>query len=211
MFSSAFIGVVEKSEVSQINSNNHVLLGSSDILALGNKLDSIDLLMPYGSGCLPPPNSAAVFVPIGGSSKTFKCLGFTPIVPDIPHTIMPGEYWNNSQKYILLMQNDAIRAYRNTDQEFNCTLPNGEAVVQLLLDRIDELQSMISDINSNYSSLLSTFNAHNHPNGKDGNPTGAPTTTLSQTDIPDYATLAKDKTYLTDGKALINDLGANYE
>ena len=190
---------------------NTLMLEIGNLFGVGTNLAYINLLTPYGQGNIPPDNANVYLTPISGSSKRFMCIGAIPAIPTIPHDFNKGESWSNSLRYILAMQNDGIRAYRETDEDFNTTLPNGEAFVQMMLNRITELESMIETLNQNYASLKSTFNSHMHSGVQTGGSnTGSPTSQLSQTNIPTYSTLDKDKTYLNDGKALIDDNGEVY-
>lgn len=188
-----------------------VRLNIQEIFGSGS-LTNIDILTQYGTGNIPPDNNNIYMTSVNNSEKCLFALGSVNAIPNIYREPVQGESWNYSQKYVLVYQNDGINAYRQAaTPDFYCTLPNGQAFVQMMIDRVTELENMITAINNNYTTLKSAFDAHVHSGIVTGGGTsGAPTSSLSQTNIPTYATLAKDKTYLTDGKALINDLGEVY-
>lgn len=201
---------IKATTIALFNGAKRVVATAINFTTSGNSLDTIDISYPYGSGSVPPAGAYGVFIPVGGSSKKYICIGFVPVIPNIPYTFLSGESWNNSQKYILAMQNDAIKAYRNGDEIFNTTLPNGEAFVQMMLNRINDLEYAFNQINNNYTSLKNTFNSHVHTSAAEGSPTTPPTSTLSQSNLDNTDAMNNDKTYLNDGKALINDQGQNY-
>lgn len=201
------MGTINNARFEQIAGFSQLVVDATNVVALGNNLSAINLVFPYGFSSLPPDGCQGILIPIGGSSKSYKCIGFAVTSPAIPHEFDAGESWLNSQRYILAMQNDAIRAYRQGDEDFNTTLPNGESFVEMMINRINDLQTTIDGINENYSILSATFNSHQHPGGS---PTGAPTTSLTQDDLATTPEMAYDLGYLNDGKALIDDLGENY-
>lgn len=172
-----------------------------------NQDTDINIATPQGFGSIPPKGRLAVVVPMLGSNKSYAITGFVQATLDgiVPHNGAEWESWLYSKRYALYMQNDAIRAYRMDDQDFNATLPIGESFVAMMLNRINEMQTEINYLKT----VASTFNNHVHSGVMSGAGTSAvPTTTLA--DPPKPATLDHDKTYLQDGKALINDTGEVY-
>lgn len=186
-----------------------------NIRADGNNMTGVRMITPYGYGSY-PVSGQGLLTPLNGSNKYYACLGFLAGLPEsIDYEIKDGESWVYSKNYILVVQNDAVRAYRN-DDTFSATLPNGESFVQMMLNRINEMEQTISTINANYDELVSKFNDHTHivtgvESGSSTATSDATTNTLSQTQVTVYPTLGKDKTYLSNGEALINDEGKIYE
>lgn len=179
--------------------------------------DGLNFIYPYGVGAYPADKGMAVVMPVNGGNKEYLIIGFTQPLPtqiasnDDIYEIKKGEAWLNSGRYMLLAQNDGLRGYR-FDSKFNTTLSNGEAFVAMMLNRIKELESMISTINKNYETLKNTFNSHTHGGVQSGGAsTKSPDSQLSQTNIDNFNTLTHDQQYLEDGKALINDKGEVYK
>ncbi len=209
-------GEIAKASQKTLYHAKAVYIQAKSILGFGNNIDDIDIVFPYGDGSIPPEGSGGIFCPVNGSAKKLYLLGTLSAIPPVPHEFEEGESWKHSQKYILVQQNDGIVAYRISDEEFKATMPNGESFVQMMLNRINEMEQTISVLNSNYQTSQQAFNTHTHISAAPGNPTGTagastPPVTLTQIDIENYATLNKDKTYLNDGKSLVDDLGENYE
>lgn len=189
-----------------------VRLTTKNIFGYGNQLSDINVINPYGVGNIPPNNSNVFLTSVSNSEKCLYSLGSVTAIPNITREPQQGESWSFSQKYVLAYQNDGIKAYRQANSpDFYCTLPNGQAFVQMMINRINELEAIILAINQNYTELKSTFDNHKHsgiqPGG--GN-SGTSTVFLTQTNVPSSANLAKDKAYLLSGKALIDDLGEVY-
>jgi len=188
-----------------------VRLNVNEVFGSGN-LSSMDIINPYGVGNIPPNNTNVFLTSVNNSSKCLFATGGVTAIPRLLREPVQGESWSYSQKYALVYQNDGIKAYRQADTpDFACTLPNGEAFVQMMVNRIAELEAMVATINSNYTELKSAWTSHTHsgvtPGG--GN-TGGATSALTQNNIVPLPTQAKDKAYLMAGKALIDDLGEVY-
>lgn len=193
-----------------IYSVKSVYLQMANVFGFGNKIDNIDMLSPYGDGCVPPKGFSGVVAPVNGSGKKLYFLGGVNAIPDIPHDPAIGESWKSSLKYVLIQQNDAVRAYRIGDEEFNATLPNGESFVEMMVNRINELQTNIDYL----TNLVSQLQNHTHQilnvqGGMETKNSQPPIQTFSNPPTP--STLQKDEDYLTTGKALIDDLGKVYE
>lgn len=179
---------------------NEIRIDVSSIFADGNILSELGIITPYGVGSIPPKNIGMIVAPINGSAKKLYGLGVVDGVPKVKDTPLEGESWLRSLKYLLMIKNSAIKAFRIDDDEFNPTLPNGEAFVQTMLNRINELQAQITYL----TTLVSQLQGHSHPSN--GAP---PSQTFSTPSTP--STLAKDKSYLSSGKGLIDDLGEMYQ
>lgn len=194
------------------NGQKLVRLTVKNVFGYGNKLTEIDVINPYGVGNIPPSNINVFLTSVSNSEKCLYSLGSVTSVPKITREPEQGESWNFSQKYVLVYQNDGLKAYRQAESpNFYCTLPNGQAFVQMMLNRIVELENIINAINSNYTTLKSAFDNHRHSGIQPGGSnSGISTVALTQTDLIPSSNLAKDKTYLSSGKALIDDLGEVY-
>lgn len=182
--------------------------------AVGNEDSYIKILNPYGFCSYPRnDNSLMLVTPINASNKDYAIMGWFQGMPDnITHIPVAGETWQYSTKYLFIQQVDGVRAYRN-DNKFSATMPNGESFVTMMTDRINELEDMITKINANYTTLVAKFNSHTHvvanvQPGSSSITASSTGDTLSQTAIPVYPTLAKDKAYLP--KALVNNDGEMY-
>lgn len=202
---SLMIGTITNAAKKTIYGIKAVYLQMKNIVGVGGTLSDIDMVAPYGDGCIPPDGVSGVVTPIYGSGKKLYFLGTVNGIPEIPHDPEKGESWKSSLNYVLIQQNDGIRAYRISDEEFNTTLPNGESFVQMMLNRINEMQAEIDYLKT----FATAYDGHTHTGVMTGGGiTGATSSTVGQP--PELTTLAKDKTYLQDGKALIDDLGENY-
>lgn len=180
-----------------------VYLTIANMFGAANTVTDVDNLTPYGQASIPPKGLGVIAIPVEGSAKKLFVIGGVSSIPEINHELISGESWNYSQFYVLVMQNDAIRAYRiGEGATLDCTLPNGEAFVQLVLNRINEQQAEI-DYLKGHKHLAGEYVANGSPvTGNSGPPTTMP---------PQPATMAKDKAYLSGGKALINNTGVNYQ
>lgn len=189
-----------------------VRLTVKNVFGYGNQLTEIDVINPYGVGNIPPSNVNVFLTSVGNSEKCLYSLGSVTSVPNITREPTQGESWSFSQKYVLVYQNDGLKAYRQSENpDFYCTLPNGQAFVQMMLNRIVELENIINSINSNYTTLKSAFDSHRHSGIQPGGSnSGTSTVPLSQTALIPSSNLTKDQTYLSSGKALIDDLGEVY-
>lgn len=192
--------VIKKSAIK--NGSPLVRLTIKNIFGYGNNLSDVNIINPYGTGNIPSADINVFVTSINNSEKTLYSLGTVSVIPSIYREPEEGESWNYSQKYVLAYQNDGIKAYRIAETpDFYCTLPNGQAFVQMMLNRINEMQVEI-DYLKTHKHEAGTLQAPNGPvTGSTGVPTSPP---------PEPTTLNKDKTYLTNGKALIDDLGENY-
>ena len=186
-----------------------------NIFGCNNETSNIQVISPYGMSSYPVNYGKVVVQPISGSNKEYVISGFVQGLPNsITHNVVAGEAWLYSNKYILVAQNDGVMAYRG-DNTFHATLPIGEAFVAMMVNRITEIEQMIATINANYATLTGKFNSHTHSvsgvQGGSGTVTaGATGDSLSQTNVTVFPTLAKDKSYLNAGKALIDDNGEIY-
>lgn len=180
--------------------NVEFLVGTvTNMLGQNNQTSNIQQCTPYGMSSYPVDFGKCVVQPINGSNKDYVISGFVQGLPtDITHEVVSGESWLYSTKYVLIAQNDGLMAYRN-DNLLHATLPIGESVVATMLNRINEMQAQITYL----TTLVSQLQSHSHP----GNGT-PPSQTFTTPSTP--ATLAKDKAYLTAGKALIDDNGEVY-
>lgn len=185
---------------SAITAMNEIRMDVASIFADGNILSELGIITPYGVGSIPPKNIGMIVAPINGSAKKLYGIGVVDGVPKVKNIPIEGESWLRSLKYLLMVKNSAIKAFRIDDDNFNPTLPNGEAFVQTMLNRINELQAQITYL----TTLVGQLQNHTHPSNG-----ASPSQTFSTPSTP--ATLAKDKNYLSSGKGLIDDLGEMYQ
>lgn len=178
---------------------NTVRINVQSVFGDGNILSEIGIIAPYGVGSVPPKNINTIVTTVNGSSKKLYSIGVVDGVPKIKTTPIQGESWLRSLKYMLLVMNGAVKVFRINDEEFDPTLNNGEAFVQTMINRINEMQTQITYL----STLVNQLQSHTHPSNG-----AAPSQTFTTPTTP--SALAKDKTYLTSGKGLINDLGEMY-
>lgn len=184
-----------------------VTLQNTNIYTTGNNFSSIQMLTPYGYFGIPNNNANNCIIPLNESAKAYISIGFLNTLPEsTPISITTGEFCYASNNWALVWNNDGLRANKLDDNTYSATLISGEWVNYFMLNRINEIQNMINQINANYTTLLATFNAHIHSGVTTGTSTsGSPTTTLSQTNLPTPATLGQDTTYIDNENDLLND------
>ena len=179
----------------------------------GNVSDvsSVKLATPFGHGSIPPDGLPAILISINGSHKSNACLGYFMETPStIPHVPIKGEGWLYSSNYLLIAQLNGLVAYKNSNNTYKATLPNGEFVGKMMLNRIEELERLIGELNTNYTTLKSAYDAHLHTGNGAGNPTSAPTTPAPLLTVSTPSTLAQDTGYINGEKYLINNNGELY-
>lgn len=176
------------------------------------QISDVKLSTPYGVGSIPPKGATAVIIPVEGSTKSSVVVGYLINLPtDIAHDFVDGESWLHSRNYLLGALEDALQAYRHGDTDYKATLPNGEFVGNMMLNRINEIEIMLQEINDNYTTLKTTYNAHTHSNVMTGaGVSGAPANQLEQADLTIAPELTKDKDSINNEEYLINDKGTMY-
>lgn len=176
------------------------------------QISDVKLSTPYGVGSIPPKGATAVIIPVEGSTKSSVVVGYLINLPtDIAHDFVDGESWLHSRNYLLGALENALQAYRHGDTDYKATLPNGEFVGNMMLNRINEIETMLQEINANYATLKTTYNAHSHSGVMTGaGVSGAPASQLEQTDLTIAPELEKDKDSINNEEYLINDKGTMY-
>lgn len=189
------------------NTTTYVALSVTNVILKSYTISDCYSVYPYGQGGYPQDNTNVFLSPIQGSNKTYICLGFVNGVPtNLPYVFKQGESWGYSKRYLLSYQNDAINAYRFDDNNFTTTLPQGQFMGSMMLNRINELQEQITYL----TTLVSQLQAHTHTYLNVGvpTPTSSPLSVFSIPTTP--TTLAKDTNLINNENYLINDKGIVY-
>src|ERR1700677_2515958 len=126
----------------------------------GYTINNILMTTPYGMYALPNDNTNATLIPINGSPKALQCIGFTQSLPSnsqLSNNIAQGEFAFASDGWAILWNNDGLRANAlnlPSYPTYSATMISGEWVNYLLLNRIQEIENIISEVNANYLTLL---------------------------------------------------------
>lgn len=176
------------------------------------QISDVKLSTPYGVGSIPPKGATAVIIPVEGSTKSSVVVGYLINLPTgIAHDFVDGESWLHSRNYLLGALEDALQAYRHGDTNYKATLPNGEFVGNMMLNRINEIEIMLQGINTNYTALQQAYNTHAHSGVMTGaGVSGVPSATISIPPLIISQELAKDKASIIAEEYLINDKGKMY-
>lgn len=166
----------------------------------GYQLSYINMIAPYGMFALPNKNTNAVIVPINGSPKSMQCIGYIQSLPNnTPINMTTGEFCYTSDNWALVWNNDGLRANKLDNAGYLATLPSGDWMNYLLLNRINEISNVITEMNVNINNLITWAAAVTTV-------TGVPPLVQSNLTVP--ATLSQDTTYINNQNDLLNNNAA---
>lgn len=176
---------------------------------------SCKLSQPFGRYSNPINESQTVMMYTGSFKQDPYVIGYLQDWnANWQWSLMQGESVDTSLNFALKYDNVAgLRAYKLDNEEFVCTLPNGEFVGEMILNRINEIEELISVLNSNLSNLQSVFNNHTHlyaPGPGSPTPTANPATPFNPSPAPSPATLSNDTDYINNENYLIGENAENY-
>lgn len=164
---------------------------------VGYDTEPTPVAAPFGYLSVPNDKAQAVGICLEGSNKQQLILAFINKLPtDTPIELQKGESGHISNNWGLFTKNNKVMAYK-LDDEYTATLMSGEWGVHLETNRINELKSVVQQLNNDLQQLKTQFNAHIHPT-PDGN-SGAPTLGLNLNDIVIPDTADQDLNHLGNG------------
>lgn len=183
------------SEVSG-NGNIVVTVDAADVNATDNTISTIQTLNPSGYIGCPFPNTQAYIVNSAGSQYLRMANGFLNVMPSNAPTLLPGESMNFTSGWYIKYGVDSVKFF---SEATTATAINGEFTGQMMLNRINELESNIQYL----TTLVQQLQSHSHPNNGQ-----APSQTFTKPTTP--STLAKDSGYISNGNYLIGANSINY-
>lgn len=200
IFVSLIKNVLHKIKGSSTDNDVSIPLSSfNNYNAKDAQVDYIASVAPYGIGSLANRGSKCLVIPVFGTNQHLVSVGIEMVVPPCKVQFSDGESWIYSNKYVLSTQNDTVNAYRIKDADYFATLPNGQFIGAMMLNRINELQAQISYL----TTLVGQLQNHSHPSNG-----ATPSQTFTTPSTP--ATLAQDKNYIEGENYLISDKGTMY-
>lgn len=201
MNENVFITLVKNIKHRLDNGLDIVISNFTNYIAKDAQVENIGTIYPWGFGSLANKSSRMLAIPTYGTNQATAIIGVELVIPPVKNDLKDGECWTHSNKYLLAVQNDTVNAYRINDLNYFATLPNGQFMGAMMLNRINELQAEI-----NY------LKTHKHEAGNLVAPNGAVTGTtgVPTSPPPEPSTLATDKSYINAEKYLINDKGTMY-
>lgn len=220
----------------------------------GYDIDSIVICSPFGHYSIPYDNIQTFIIPHSNSAKSMINIGYiqsldgqnNPLLQDDvlgsdPLNLNKGTIISTNKKWAFILQEtnslNGLIARKMTDFDYKATLPSGEFIGRLETNRIDDIKTLINDIeikltdklNESFldlklyfdqliSDITATFDLHTHHVVSVGNPTSEPTPAMT---LPPYtepnfsvitepADLNTDKQYIQDEKYLLNQNGVMY-
>lgn len=222
-----------------------VTFTANNLYNAGYSRDNIVLSSEFGTVQIPEKSTSAFIINFNNSGQSFVSVGYSQVIdntennPTFPYLV--EGVWCKITKYWGVVWNvksdtdNGLLAFKMNNKDFKATLPNGEFIGQMMQNRINEIENviqqlndnitnfiipMITQINANYATLLSTFNSHIHPAGSIPAPSGAttatPASTLTQVDLSnpsnytDPSTLSKDTNLISNQNYLLNNHGEMY-
>lgn len=180
----------------------------------GDNTFGVPVSYPWGVISVPPDNTYALTINITGLTTNPICIGTVPSSVNLfsMSGLAKGESATYSLNYGLQAKiNGLIAKLKNAAGQNTATMLYGENVVKVLIDIIEQMQSLY---NSQLANIISQLNDHTHqvPGIQGGNSTATSTSmAASGTDLstPQLGqTLPQDLSDLQAGKAYVNDSGA---
>ena len=189
------------------NNRKFASLQNTNLYTTGNTNVNIQMVTPYGYFGIPKANANTCMIPINDSPKGYVSIGFLGSLPvSSPISITDGEFAFASDNWALTWNNTGLNANKLDNPSYFATLISGQWVNYLMLNRITEIENIINEINTNYTTLVNIFNVHVHTGVQTGGGTSGPSSTpLTQTDLPIPTTLSDDTTYINNENDLLND------
>ncbi len=161
----------------------------NNITVVGNNRQNISCIFPYGYFSVPKDGINAVLLNTGNTGSNPLLLGVLVGFDKLPYTPKPGESGLFSDNWLLVQQNDAIRAYKIDDEEYSATLASGEWLGKYLTDILNRLDAIDEYLNT-----------HTHA----GVQTGGGISGIANPIKPD-PNMGKDKASISNEEYLLND------
>ncbi len=204
-----FITLIKNAKHKISDSVSLVISNFTNYIAKDAQVENVGTITPWGFGSFANPQTNMLCVPIYGTNQHTAVIGVQLVIPTIKNTLVDGEAWIHSNKYLLATQNTAVNAYRINDLEYFATLPNGQFVGTMMQNRINEMQTQIDYL----TTLVQQLQNHTHKvigvqSGGSTIPSEVPTETFDKPTRP--STLAQDTNYISNENYLINDEGTMY-
>ena len=163
----------------------------NNITVVGNNRQNVIHVFPYGFMSVPKNGVNAVILNTGESGGNplviATIVGFDK--DKLPYKLQPGDSFNFSDNWLLVQQNDAVKAYKIDDKNYSATLCSGEWLGKYLTNILNRLEAV-----ENY------LNTHTHTKVQSGTDiSGIPNPIMPDPNI------AKDKKSIKDEEYLIND------
>lgn len=169
--------------------NPSVTTDVNNVTVIGNNRQNVACVFPYGYFSVPKDGVNAVLLNTGDTGSNPLVLGVLVGFDNLPYTPKPGEGGLFSDNWLLVQQNDAIRAYKIDDADYNATLPSGEWLGKYLTDILNRLDAIDEYLNT-----------HTHT----GVQTGTGVSGIANPITPD-PNIDKDKTSISNEEYLLND------
>ena len=201
-FNEGFFATLTSNVKHQLAEKFHLIMSNfTNYIAKDAALENISTIAPSGFGSIANKNSNVLILPVYGTNQHGVAIGVQMTVPPVPVDLVEGCAWLNSNKYVLVAQNDKINAYKSGSDNYFATLPNGQFVGAMILNTLNALQAEI-DYLKTHKHLAGDYVANGSPvTGNSGVPTIMP---------PQPPSIATDKAYINTGKYLIDDNGVMY-
>lgn len=168
--------------------NPSVITDVRNVTVIGNDRQNVACIFPYGYFSVPKDGVNAILLNTGDTGSNPLLLGVLVGFDNLPYTPKPGECGLFSDNWLLMQQNDAIRAYKIDDAGCSATLASGEW-----------LGKYLSDILSRLDSLEAYLNTHTHTGVKAGTDISG----IANPITPD-PNITKDKTSISNEEYLLN-------
>jgi hypothetical protein len=160
----------------------------NNISVIGNNRQNVPCIFPYGYISVPKDGINALLLNTGDTGSNPVLLGVVVGFNDLPYTLKTGESALFSDNWLLVQQNDAIRAYKIDDKSYSATLPSGEHLGKYLIDILNRLDTIETYLNN-----------HKHKGVKAGNDD----TDKANPITPD-PNISKDKISISNEEYLLN-------
>ncbi|MCE3267803.1 MAG: hypothetical protein K0R49_55 [Burkholderiales bacterium] len=170
--------------------NPSVTTNVNNINVIGNNRQNVACVFPHGYFSVPKDGVNAVLLNTGDTGSNPLVLGVLVGFDNLPYTAKPGESGQFSDNWLLVQQNDAIRAYKLDDEEYNTTLPSGEWLGKYLTDILNRLGTIEEYLNN-----------HTHA----GVQTGSGISGAATSPIAPDPNIDKDKTSIQNEEYLLNN------
>ncbi len=169
--------------------NPSVTTDINNITVIGNNRQDVACVFPCGYFSVPKDGANAVLLNTGDTGSNPLLLGVVVGFNNLPYTLKPGESGLFSDNWLLVQQNDAIKAYKIDDASYGATLSSGEWVGKYLTDILKRLDAIDDYLNN-----------HTHT----GVQTGTGVSGIANP-IPPDPNIDKDKTSIGKEEYLLND------
>lgn len=190
------IANVAKSVFNIFGNAKTITLQPTNMYTTGYNLQNIVISSSYGEFAIPNINTNVLMLPVNNSPKAYTAIGYIQSLPEnTPISITYGESAKCSDNWAIVWNNTGLHANKLDNANYLATLISGEWVNYLMLNRIHELENMISEINSNYTTLVAWSKTV-----QSGSSAG-----VTQTQLSTPGTLSQDTTYMANDNDLLND------